>query len=277
MYAVLYKAGSLRNKKKNELRAAGIRISNAYTEDISHNPRYTTNQSTQTDGTKSGNNVLAPNTSTPRTPTLARRRSLSVGSSPIVATNTPSKRDLFPSSPMKWVSKEEKSVGVQAKKYPSMLIDICAEFARQEEEAKKDHEENKNAHRWHPCPKLNRDSTASTLHEATDYSCTSTCMCKNDPPTTDLPSSSTEDSRCDSDHTHTSSFLHLSVDSNEGGDVEETGAVTANLIKSDDVSAKAKEDGKYPPRSIARTTIPKCGLNPRRSAHRTSCSSTLET
>ncbi len=97
-YEVLYAAGSSRARKKNELRAAGIRFPNTFTYNESDAaPRYTTAKATQTDYLQSpkpagssfqksikstGASGLLHSTPQPHQG-LVRRRSLSVGSSPM--------------------------------------------------------------------------------------------------------------------------------------------------------------------------------------------------
>ncbi len=101
---MLYNAGVLRNRKKRELRAAGIRLPNVYNENPA-TPSYMCTKSTQT-----GLNTSKANSdkftesflhSTPTSSKLQRRRSLSVGSSP-VAISSPAKestnRNLFTST-----------------------------------------------------------------------------------------------------------------------------------------------------------------------------------
>ncbi len=258
--------------------------------------RYTSTKSTQTDVAESP--IKAPTTSTPAqaTPKLQRRRSLSVGSSPIgpasgnVATSN-AKTNLFASGNVATSNAKGnlcasgnvatssdnanpcpsgKSMDVieyRGKQYPKALIDVCAEFARQEEQEKREHEKNKKQGRYHLCPKLNFESTSSSIQNVTDFSCTSTCACSKST-AADSNKSSQDDSRDDSDHTRASTFLHLSLSDDEetsGGEKqrEETHlgtkadngtstAATTDTVGEDVATSSASapaaygQDGRYP-------------------------------
>ncbi len=142
-YEVLYNAGSMRTRKKNALRAAGVRLSNS--DPAKDAPVYKCNKGTQTDRPKSSatGNV---DTSTPKTPLLQRRRSLSVGSSPVQSAVHVKKSgtSLFSGSPIREpvaTATQDETI-FRGKKYPRKLIEVCQEFARQEAEERKAHQRN---------------------------------------------------------------------------------------------------------------------------------------
>ncbi len=230
-----------RTRKKNELRAAGD-LPNEYV-DSGDAIKYSSNKGTQTDFSKRNPTSAAATTSTPVTPStpLIRRRSLSVGSSPLIASNA--KKSLFEMSPIAQHSissqprdiekptpasapvmdaepatanvDAEKSKAVPAKaatanvdaekskKYPRALIDLCQEFARQDEVDRIQHFKNKKEGRYHLCPKRNMDSTdtsGTTMEHSWNYSCNSTCACFKDKQAT---STSQNDSTYNTDNPDT--------------------------------------------------------------------------
>ncbi len=233
----------MRNRKKMELRAAGVRFPNSFDSNESGvHPRYTGEKATQTDIMLS--KMATPNkTSTPRTPRLQRRRSLSVGSPPI----SKSAKDLC--SPIRSPSKDKVDGTTPAgkknlMKYSKTLIEVCQEFDRQHQQAKKEHLENKIYKRYHLCPKLNVESSDTTIKDVTDYSCTSTCACNlNNEQSTGEMATSGEDSRYDSNHTQQSGFLHLSSDSDDDESAKTVNGGEKKLAAEAGIST---DGGKFP-------------------------------
>ncbi len=201
-------------------------------------PRYLTDKTTQTEqiSRSSGASInTAMQHSTPVTPRLTRRRSLSLGSLPTSAV-----KGLFPAvSPIKPSqdsnkspnsnatqgrsgddnSKGEKSKNKSAdiaksqkRKYSQALIDICAEFDRQDQELKAMHQQNKEDGRYHLCPKLNFESTTSSDNEIalTDRSCNSTCACQKDK-TSNTETSATNTTAFSTSRFESSSYLDIST------------------------------------------------------------------
>ena len=257
-------------------------------------PRYLSNKGTQTDTNLFDSKVISShlNTSTvlhstPRTPKLQRRRSLSVGSAPIYSSAA---KNLLKQSPIlpppvpdsnesaKQVAPGEKSKNKDEnngdnapkslkRKYPQSLIDVCAEFARQEEELKEMHRRNKELGRYHYCPKLNFESTQSSENELelTDRSCNSTCICQKDKDNTTKDVTSSFDSKLPTDQSNNSTFLHddtthldkSTASSSKAGAPENQpsdSASASNLHTSSASASKAPKKQPTKPQSSANNT-----------------------
>ncbi len=131
----------------------------------------------------------------------------------------------------------------KSKKYSDLLISVCAEFARQEEEAIADHLANKAAGRYHLCPKLNFESTSSSEREInlTDRSCNSTCVCQKDRDTFNSTKSSGKTSEPVST-VDESSFLDVDMSENPN----ESGQTTSKDLSNNRGDEKTENGKKFP-------------------------------
>ncbi len=267
----------MRNRKKREVRSNGINFPNVHTDrGNSDKPCYTSNKSTQTDM----NNTPVKPCYSHSTPKILRRRSLSVGNSPMSnidgsAERNKSAKNLFESTPTATSAKnlfestqtapsaknviESTPTATSAKKliestvnksksgeapkqkprFSKALIEVCQEFARQEEEANAEHLANKAAGRFHLCPKMNFESSSSTVNDMqlTDTSCTSTCACRNEQQATNMDTSDSNTFKTTG--SEESPFLHLTLDEDEDEDEAEKGDTDTSTLGRTSTSGKA--------------------------------------